>query len=46
MAELLLKANPNIVALNKDAPLHCAIQIGRTDLVKLLIAYGADCNWE
>eukprot|EP01124_Arcella_intermedia_P036206 TRINITY_DN9446_c0_g1_i2.p1 TRINITY_DN9446_c0_g1~~TRINITY_DN9446_c0_g1_i2.p1 ORF type:complete len:776 (+),score=196.67 TRINITY_DN9446_c0_g1_i2:209-2329(+) len=46
VAEELLKAgaDPNIVALNKDAPLHYAVQMGRTDLVKLLIAYGADCN--
>uniref|UniRef100_A0A6B2KZW2 Protein kinase domain-containing protein n=1 Tax=Arcella intermedia TaxID=1963864 RepID=A0A6B2KZW2_9EUKA len=44
LAETLLAAgaNPNIQAENHDTPLHYAVQLGREDLVKVMICFGAD----
>eukprot|EP01128_Nolandella_sp_AFSM9_P000684 TRINITY_DN10825_c0_g1_i1.p1 TRINITY_DN10825_c0_g1~~TRINITY_DN10825_c0_g1_i1.p1 ORF type:complete len:823 (-),score=218.56 TRINITY_DN10825_c0_g1_i1:212-2566(-) len=44
LADLLLqnKADPNALSIKQETPLHFAVRIGRTDVVKLLVAHGAD----
>jgi ankyrin repeat protein len=44
LAECLLKngANPDIQNCENDTPVHYSINIGRSDLIKLLVAYNAN----